>query len=181
METFKSIITSVIIFGIIAVGGYWAVTTIEPGGVHIVRQSQKKIEDSIKKLEKELEQVKSELNLLTTRYEEQTQIILDNNQELLNPSDNKTEQTNTGSQNQELINALQKLVDDNVLMKSGSRGSRVGTVQQFLNIYNNANRKIDNDYGLTTKNLIIQFQKDQGLTQDGEAGPSTFRKMISWF
>jgi peptidoglycan hydrolase-like protein with peptidoglycan-binding domain len=65
-------------------------------------------------------------------------------------------------------------------MKEKSQGTRVGTIQTFLNIYNNTSKKIDNDYGASTKADIIKFQKNEGLTADGGAGPSTFRKMIDW-
>ncbi|MDQ5953038.1 MAG: N-acetylmuramoyl-L-alanine amidase [Patescibacteria group bacterium] len=80
----------------------------------------------------------------------------------------------------DLKTALQKLVNDNVLMKKGSRGTRVGTVQEFLNIYNGTDSKIDNDYGTTTENQIKVFQKAEGITADGEAGPGTYKKMIDW-
>lgn len=79
-----------------------------------------------------------------------------------------------------LINEIQKLVDSNIYMKKGSRGTRVGTVQKFLNIYNGTSSKIDNDYGPGMETVIKKFQKDQGLTSDGEAGPNTFRKMVNW-
>lgn len=80
----------------------------------------------------------------------------------------------------DLKNSLQKLIDDNVLMKKGSRGTRVGTVQEFLNIYNGTDSKIDNDYGATTENLVKDFQRKEGLTVDGQAGPGTYKKMIEW-
>ncbi|MBU0999326.1 peptidoglycan-binding protein [Patescibacteria group bacterium] len=65
-------------------------------------------------------------------------------------------------------------------MKLKSRGTRVGTVQNFLNIYNNTSDKVDNDYGTSTQKAVTAFQKDQGLNADGEAGSGTFNKMISW-
>ena len=65
-------------------------------------------------------------------------------------------------------------------MKKGSRGTRVGTVQEFLNIYNGTDSKIDNDFGATTENQIKAFQKSEGLTADGQAGPGTYKKMIEW-
>ena len=65
-------------------------------------------------------------------------------------------------------------------MKLKSKGTRVGTVQEFLNIYNNTSKKVDNDYGAGTKTDVVNFQKKEGLTADGEAGPTTFVKMIDW-
>jgi mannosyl-glycoprotein endo-beta-N-acetylglucosaminidase len=86
----------------------------------------------------------------------------------------------TSTKHQSLINELQKLADDKVYMKQGSQGTRVGTVQNFLNIYNKTSKKIDNDYGAGTKKDVAAFQKAQGLTADGEAGPTTFSKMVAW-
>lgn len=83
-------------------------------------------------------------------------------------------------QNTELKTALQKLITDNVLMKRGSRGTRVGTVQEFLNLYNGTDSTVDNDYGPTTENQVRAFQRSEGLTADGQTGPNTYRKMIEW-
>ncbi|MDQ5901353.1 MAG: N-acetylmuramoyl-L-alanine amidase cwlL [Patescibacteria group bacterium] len=88
--------------------------------------------------------------------------------------------SSTNSEYSKLVAALEKLISDNVFMKKGSRGTRVGTVQEFLNIYNGTDSKIDNDYGATTESQIRNFQRSEGLTADGQAGPSTYRKMIEW-
>lgn len=80
----------------------------------------------------------------------------------------------------DLKSALQKLIDDNVLMKKGSRGTRVGTVQEFLNIYNGTDSKIDNDFGATTESQVKTFQKAEGLSADGQTGSGTYKKMIEW-
>lgn len=65
-------------------------------------------------------------------------------------------------------------------MKEKSQGTRVGTLQAFLNIYNNTSKKVDNDFGAGTKTDVINFQKAEKLLADGEAGPGTFQKMIDW-
>src|SRR3989338_6925944 len=127
LESFKSIIISLIIFGIVVVGGYWAFVSLEPGGVHVVKQEQKKLEQKLEDFEKDFNSLKNKIN---------TQVTIES----------------TTSKNQELITALQKFVNDKVVMKSGSQGTRVGTVQSFLNIYKNENRRIDNSFGPTTKN-----------------------------
>lgn len=80
----------------------------------------------------------------------------------------------------ELAAALQKLIDDKVLMDNGSRGTRVGTLQQFLNVYEGKTGGVDNDYGPGTKEKVRAFQRDQGLTADGQAGPNTYQKMIDY-
>ena len=65
-------------------------------------------------------------------------------------------------------------------MKVGSKGTRVGTVQNFLNLYFKTSKKIDNDFGATMKADVIKFQKAVGLTADGQTGPTTYLKMIDW-
>lgn len=67
--------------------------------------------------------------------------------------------TTTGGVYDDLIADLQELINNNILMKKGSRGTRVGTVQEFLNIYSGTDSKIDNDYGATTESQIKTFQK----------------------
>lgn len=78
-----------------------------------------------------------------------------------------------------LAGDLQDLVDDNVLMKKGSRGTRVGIVQKFLIEYG-IKMTADNDYGDTTVNAVKKFQSENGLSADGQAGPGTYKKMIAW-
>jgi len=81
---------------------------------------------------------------------------------------------------QSLIDELQKLISSNVFLKLKSSGAKVGTVQNFLNIYNNTSNKVDNDYGASTVQMVAAFQKDMGLGADGQAGSNTFSKMIDW-
>lgn len=99
-----------------------------------------------------------------------------------NPATDTNEVITTSVPNKhaELATALQKLIDDKVLMDSGSRGTRVGTLQQFLNVYTGKTGGVDNDYGPGTKEKVRAFQRDQGLTADGQAGPTTYKKMIDY-
>ncbi|NCT00076.1 peptidoglycan-binding protein [Candidatus Parcubacteria bacterium] len=83
---------------------------------------------------------------------------------------------------QGIIDELQKLIDDQIFMKIGSSGTRVGTVQKFLNIFGSkdVNSGVDNDFGNGTKAKVIAFQKAVKIFADGEPGPQTFQKMIDW-
>src|SRR3989338_6704679 len=176
MENFKFMLVSIIILAVLALVGYWAIFTIEPGNVNVDRQKQQELEDKNKELEKEVEGLKSELGLLQATKEEQVKQAED---ALIAESEkNPPATTPVSSKYQSLINDLQKLVDDNVFMKEGSRGTRVGTIQTFLNIYNTTSKKIDNDYGAGLKTDVINFQKAVGITADGETGPTTYKKMI---
>ncbi|HCY26573.1 TPA: hypothetical protein DIC38_02755 [Candidatus Nomurabacteria bacterium] len=79
-----------------------------------------------------------------------------------------------------MISSIQGLVDRKVNLKLGSKGVDVGVVQKFLNIYNGTSKRIDNDFGAGTVTLVKDFQKDIGLTADGEVGSTTLNKMINW-
>ncbi len=182
MEKFKFALFSVLSLAIFVLLGYWAVTTMQSGSEHVNVEKIKALKAENEDLKKEVESLQGELDALqppvadgaTDVPAEQTPIV---------PTPKPTSTTpkpTTTYKNQTLINELQKLVDDGVQMKLKSIGTRVGIVQKFLNIYNNTSNKIDNDYGASTKTAVAAFQKAVGLTADGEAGPSTFKKMIDW-
>ena len=69
-------------------------------------------------------------------------------------------------------------IDDNINMKEGSRGTRVGTVQEFLNRYLDTETTVDNGYGPGTLSRVKTFQQAEGLSADGLAGPNTYQAMI---
>ncbi len=89
-------------------------------------------------------------------------------------------ETPVSNRYQELIGRLERLANDGVIMDSGSKGTRVGTVQEFLNVYHERQIRPDNDYGPTTKERVRVFQQEQNLTADGQTGPNTYRAMITW-
>ena len=173
MEKLKSILFLIIILVIIILVGYWAVFTIEPGNIHVEKQKQEELAIKNKELEQKIKELKNEITALTPVKKEVSQ---EKNIEDIIPKISN----NTPLKHQGLINDLQKLIDNRISMKLKSRGTRVGGLQTFLNIYNNTSKRIDNDYGKGTKTAVANFQKKEGLTIDGEAGPNTFRKMIDW-
>lgn len=175
MEKLKFITLSVVVIGIVGIVGYWAVATIEPGNAHFYKEKQEELEARNLALEQEVNDLKNEL--LNLKDEQATS---ETNAPAPSPEKPAPTPTTSSSKYQTLINELGKLVTDNVFMKVGSRGTRVGTVQNFLNIYNKTNKKIDNDYGPGMKTDVMNFQKAVGLTADGEAGPATYQKMIDW-
>jgi len=150
--------------------GYWAVRTLPTGDVYVSKQKQQMLEEKNRELAEEVAKLKSELGSLQAKQEEKVveEIVV-----------TKTPVTTT-LKHQSLINDLQKLVNDKIFMKQGSQGTRVGTLQTFLNIYNNTSKKVDNDFGAGTKTDLSNFQKAEKITADGEAGPTTFQKMIDW-
>jgi len=170
MENFKFILISIIIIAGMSLLGYWAVRTIEPGDAFVSKQKQIALEEKNQELEKEVRILKNQLAALEPKEAEKP---------VVTPT-TPTKPTTVTYKHQSLINDLQKLVTDKVFMKEGSQGTRVGTVQTFLNIYNKTSKKVDNDFGAGTKTDLIIFQKAEKITADGEAGPTTFQKMIDW-
>lgn len=59
------------------------------------------------------------------------------------------------------------------LSKQGSRGDEVTAIQTKLSEQGYYMGKIDGIFGSGTKNAVISFQKDNGLTADGIAGTKT--------
>ena len=63
------------------------------------------------------------------------------------------------------------------LSKYGSRGEEVRTIQTKLKRWGYYNGNIDGIYGTQTLNAVKYFQRKNGLTVDGIAGPKTLAAM----
>lgn len=65
--------------------------------------------------------------------------------------------------------------DDSVstLSKMGSRGDEVRRIQQKLKNWGYYTGSVDGIYGTQTQSAVKKFQRDNGLTVDGIAGPKT--------
>lgn len=68
-------------------------------------------------------------------------------------------------------------VSVSALSKMGSRGQEVKNIQTRLKNWGYYTGSIDGIYGTATKNAVIKFQKKNGLTVDGIAGPKTLEKI----
>lgn len=55
----------------------------------------------------------------------------------------------------------------------GSRGSEVRNIQQRLKDWGYYKGSVDGIYGTATRNAVIKFQKQHGVTADGICGPKT--------
>ena len=66
---------------------------------------------------------------------------------------------------------------EETLSKMGSTGSEVRQIQTKLKNWGYFNDKIDGIYGSKTRAAVIWFQKKNGLTADGIAGPATLKAM----
>lgn len=63
------------------------------------------------------------------------------------------------------------------LSKYGSRGNEVTQIQTKLKRWGYYTGNIDGIYGTQTVNAVKYFQRKNGLTQDGIAGPATLKAM----
>jgi len=167
MEKLKFALFSIVTLSLLGLFGYWAITTIQSGTENVTNQKLKQAEKENADLQTEVQNLTDEISTLQSKPAEPA------------PVPNKVI-TPTVFKYQSLIDELQKLESGNVFLKLKSSGAKVGTVQNFLNIYNNTSNKVDNDYGGSTVTAVAAFQKDMGLNADGQAGPNTFSKMIDW-
>src|SRR3989338_2859742 len=150
MEKLKFALFSIVTLSLLGLFGYWAVNTIQSGTESAISQKAKTLAKENEDLKVEIEKLNNQISDLESKLPK-TPVVT-------NPNPTPTP-VPTVSKYQDLINELQKLVNGNVSMKLKSIGGYVGTVQQFLNIYNDTTNKVDNDYGVVTKNAVAVFQK----------------------
>jgi len=168
MDKLKFALLTIIVLALLGALGYWAITSLQSGSEYVKDEKIKQLEQENEDLKMQIAQLNDEINSPKPPAEDTT------------PTETTVTTSPTNSKYQDLINKLQKLADDNVYFKEGSKGANVGTVQEFLNVYNNTSSRVDNDYGAGTAKLVSAFQKDSGLSADGQAGKNTFSKMIDW-
>lgn len=65
------------------------------------------------------------------------------------------------------------------LVRSGSRGVYVATLQDALNTLGHNAGTIDGMFGNKTRDAVIRFQKANGLSQDGVVGCNTWQKLTN--
>ncbi len=176
LEKLKLFLSTIILLSIVIALGYWGVTTMQSGSEHINKQKIIELEKENKRLSGELVVLEKALK----EFEKDKVVVAEEPTPAPVITPPATTSTITTYKHQTLIKELEKLITDNVLIKVGSRGTRVGTVQNFLNLYHKTSHKVDNDFGNTSKTQLINFQKAVGVSADGEAGKTTFEKMIAW-
>ena len=66
-------------------------------------------------------------------------------------------------------------------LKLGSKGTKVGQLQKFLNWYHPAwNLKVDNDFGSKTESALKAFQKIEGTGGSGVYGQKSYTKALAY-
>lgn len=178
MENIKFGLFSIIILVLLLFVGYWAFKNMESGSSHLANQELKNLKKENEDLKIEVSSLKNQITILESKITiEKTPIEVEVKEEI---QENTEPSPVVTLKYQSLINELQKLVDGNIYMKKGSQGSRVGTIQQFLNLYNKTSNRIDNDYGPGMEASVKKFQTAEKLSADGQVGPNTYKKMIDW-
>lgn len=64
-----------------------------------------------------------------------------------------------------------------VTLRKGSKGAAVRWLQWELNNDLGLNLVVDGIFGQNTYNMVLKYQKEKGLVQDGIAGPQTIKKL----
>ena len=74
----------------------------------------------------------------------------------------------------EVETAAAAAVEEAAVLKQGSRGEDVKTVQRKLKRWGYYDGNVDGIYGPATKKAVMYFQRKNGLTADGIVGSKTF-------
>jgi hypothetical protein len=171
MNEFKFQVVNIFLLVALVLGMYWAFTHIDNGVTYGSRDVvQGTLEDTDTASPQETDDTIFDASQDTSTTAEEDTAELEVSYEVPN--------TNLTAAEKTLISELEGLIEDAIFMKSGSRGTRVGTVQKFLNIYFNKKGTVDGDYGPGTLADVKKFQQAEGLGADGLAGPTTYAKMI---
>ncbi len=158
MNELKFQLTTFALVAFLAFGGYWAFATLDRGITYQSEETVAVVDIENTEPIEIVEPVSNETPAETTEPAVNTQTPL-------------------SAEDQKTLEELEDLIVDNIFMKEGSRGTRVGTVQKFLNIYLDEQAGVDNQYGPGTLKRVKEFQEKEGLEADGLAGPSTYRRM----
>ncbi|MBQ2754840.1 MAG: spore cortex-lytic enzyme [Clostridia bacterium] len=76
-----------------------------------------------------------------------------------------------------IVSLSATLINVSTLSKYGSRGDEVREIQSRLQKWGYDIKKVDGIFGSNTQKAVTQFQKNNGLKQDGIAGKNTLEKM----
>jgi hypothetical protein len=178
MNELKYQITQILFLVLLGFGAYWAFTHLDDGVTYSRDEIVTQREDTQRP--DEIVNVIENENIVSAGSKAPTD---ESNQNLpVNVDPIEQEQTESSNAiNEELILELERLEESRIIMSSGSSGSRVGTVQEFLSIYfSDRNITIDNDYGPTTTRLVLEFQTTELNGGDGRVGPNTLKAMVQW-
>lgn len=174
MNELKYQITQLIFLVLLGLGGYWALTHLDNGISYSRDQIVSVNETDSETIEKPIVVADP-----IADPEETAPVVSESDDPAVTPTPKDPSTSSLSGTEKELVSSLERLIKDDIYMKVGSRGTRVGSVQKFLAYYF-TDQKVtaDNEYGPGTKTLVEKFQIKEGLSPDGQAGPNTYQKMI---
>lgn len=76
-----------------------------------------------------------------------------------------------------LMLVIEPIAADAAVLKYGSRGEAVRTVQSKLKRWGYYSGSVDGIFGSGTKSAVMYFQRTNGLTVDGMVGPQTSKAL----
>lgn len=173
MNELKYQITQIVFLVLLGLGAYWAFTHLDDG-ISYTRDEIVTVAQNTDATPDETINVIDNETVLSAGEDTELAPPVNDIEVVVNPTD-----SNSG--NSDLIDDLQKIVDADIIMKSGSNGTRVGSVQKFLDLYfSDKDVVADNDFGPGTTRLVKEFQTKELNGGDGRVGPNTLKEMIKW-
>ena len=178
MENLKFTVTSLIMVLVIAAIGFLAYMALERGDESGLKQQVRELKQQVDEKDETIVELERQIASLSVDLEGQQEIVAE--QEEAEQEESEVSNEPSSSSHADLLAALQNLKSRGVVLEPGNSGSSVGTIQKFLNVYNNTSGGVDNDFGPGTRGKVENFQANEGLTVDGGVGPGTLGEMIDW-
>lgn len=174
MKQFGFTLITIIFLGALGYGGYFAVTSLKDPKTY-VSESYEKIGD--------IQRVATSTNDGSEQSVYERTPVLNDGVSATTTASVSTSITapapGTPAKNEsELVTRLEKLIASGVVLKKGSKGEYVGTVQLFMNFHFKKQSKIDNDFGAGLETDVKKFQTANKISATGQVGPQTLKKML---
>lgn len=176
MNDFRFTLISTFLFIVIVGLGALAFFALEPGSDNGSRQLVNQLEAQLAQKDDALQEALRRISELESDNEQLVKV----ESPVTAPIEAETENETPSNTDSALLASLKTLRTRGVLLEPGDSGADVGTIQKFLNEFENKSGGVDNDFGPTTRRRVEAFQQAQGLTVDGGVGSGTLAKMISW-
>lgn len=184
MENFKFTFVSFFLILVLAGVGVLGYMALERGDESGLKQRVAKLEAQISSQEKALVERDRKIAQLETDLENTVPATTTAEPVTTTSSTTATSSSTTSSSSSSndsaLLTELKSLRSRGVILEPGDSGAAVGSIQKFLNEYNNTSGGVDNDFGPGTRSKVEAFQNKEGLTPDGGVGPTTLGRMITW-
>lgn len=185
MENFKFTFVSFFLILVLAGVGVLGYMALERGDESGLKQRVAKLEAQVTSQEKALAERDRKIAQLETDLENTTAVPVDSepvatSSTSTTASSSSSSSSSSSTTSSALLTELRNLRSRGVVLEPGDSGAAVGTIQKFLNEYNNTSGGVDNDFGPGTRTKVEAFQNKEGLTPDGGVGPTTLARMITW-